>query len=1237
MSINSTEATIIKRDSIVEKVRRFLFGDDIFISYSRVDSTYALSLANELTKRNLSCFLDQWGTPPGETLPDELIGTIKKCSTMVLIGSKNASDSENVGLEVKEFLETNRPIIPISFVADEVITNVADDFNKQNLTGTLEQSTWYPLIKGIAKTTEVLSALKTRTPSENVILRIVNSVEFRSRSRRLRKTFYTTLGAIIVLLVLAGILFNQVIDAKNQAQDNANKATKLADDKTEEANRASILANTESNRAKAETNRANEQANIANTKQKEADKATELANNAQNLADEKNQLALAKTKLADEQTKIADLETKRADKEKEKADEQTRRAENAKEEATLANDRAIQQEKQAKSNLAENYYNIAQTESLLNPVRAIPWIQKAIDTIPETDNRRAIYNLRALQLSWKAPYFVINTQLNPYNVKFNPDLDKALILSNGASPAMWDLKTGVILSTPWDNINDERGTIQQPSFSPDGKWIAAFYYGLSTDKTRDNAGCFEVWEVANSRDSKGFCPSELDNLEGFGFTAFGKQTPDIITIDFSPDSRALIISYPKQNLREIRVWDIDSKSELTRIPTDILAENPAIPTGIEIIENVTNVRDAKLARRKSKEWKQRNQVFISKNSDNNCLITFKTHENGTTAELREITSGKVKTSMELEKIVDFIGFTGDSNFIITLSHNVNGQKIYRIWNTNTGTRSENPAQWDYDIIAINKTGNKLLLKDKKEVLSLWEWDGGEPHYRFIFHDFDDVEATFSNDEKYIITKSITSENSVEGQWEISVWEHGKGPEDLIQVGSSIKTEDNNFEISSLEKMLGIMSKNGLVSLWNLVPNKEKQIFQFDNLSAMEDFNIRNAIFTPNFILTAEEQSLSGTSPVFVRFDTPKRIQIRSLRDGQVKSFKGIDLRFDSFRPSVDLNRDNTAFLTLESRMAQPNSTCRDKITVRSTENGEEINNFQPICSDFFYQAVFNQSGNKIITISSGINFSTNEIKQWDSATGTEDKSQITEINTGTSGQFLSFTRYGEFVVTSKSTYPSAREFNIRSTDAQKNTSIHFEFSNNQSLTLALSLLKQAKEIKIQDNKSLEAIINSSLNLTLKTANGETSIINNKTNVEIIGPNSSIDEIKLSADGQLLIGKSSGNLQVWETQTGLPITNNLSIGKQQIGYFDFAPDGKNIFAVAQNGQIRSWYIGSLNDTTLWTAGMAEALSGSRIVNNIKIEYILPKDYVTIRQKYMEELNRIKGKNTDAEYLLKILNP
>src|SRR6185312_4103993 len=114
-------------------------GDDIFISYSHVDSTYALSLANELAKKNLSCFLDQWGTPPGEELPQELIRTIKRSSTMVLVGSKNAAESKNVEIEVKSFLKTGRTIIPITFVKDDLIEETAEDADPQNLAGTLEK------------------------------------------------------------------------------------------------------------------------------------------------------------------------------------------------------------------------------------------------------------------------------------------------------------------------------------------------------------------------------------------------------------------------------------------------------------------------------------------------------------------------------------------------------------------------------------------------------------------------------------------------------------------------------------------------------------------------------------------------------------------------------------------------------------------------------------------------------------------------------------------------------------------------------------------------------------------------------------------------------------------------------------------------------------------------------------------------------------------------------------------
>ena len=227
MTANSNTATSGKKPFIVEKSRRFLFGDDIFISYSRVDSTYALALANELMKRNLSCFLDQWGTPPGKELPKDLLDTIKRCSTMVLIGSKNAAESENVGKEVKEFLETKRPIIPITFVDEKLLDNTSENFNPQNLVGTLEQAEWYPVITGIAKTTEVLSALETRKPSENVILRIVNAIDFRTQRKRLSNTLLTSIGLFIILLLLGGLLAWFALSKTNELAKTEEKLTNI--------------------------------------------------------------------------------------------------------------------------------------------------------------------------------------------------------------------------------------------------------------------------------------------------------------------------------------------------------------------------------------------------------------------------------------------------------------------------------------------------------------------------------------------------------------------------------------------------------------------------------------------------------------------------------------------------------------------------------------------------------------------------------------------------------------------------------------------------------------------------------------------------------------------------------------------------------------------------------------------------------------------------------------------------
>jgi len=112
-----------------------LVNDDIFISYARVDaSTYAAGLADELTKRGFSCFIDRLGVEPGKELPDSLKRKIRSSSMLVIIGTPSARTRKTIEDEIKEFLGTQRrsSIVPIDF------------------DGSIYSARWYKLIEGVA-------------------------------------------------------------------------------------------------------------------------------------------------------------------------------------------------------------------------------------------------------------------------------------------------------------------------------------------------------------------------------------------------------------------------------------------------------------------------------------------------------------------------------------------------------------------------------------------------------------------------------------------------------------------------------------------------------------------------------------------------------------------------------------------------------------------------------------------------------------------------------------------------------------------------------------------------------------------------------------------------------------------------------------------------------------------------------------------------------------------------------
>lgn len=166
-----------------------LFRDDIFISYSRADGGhYAAGLADKLTEKKYSCFIDKLGTEPDKDLPESLKKKIRNCTLFVLIGTERGTASEFVGKEIAEFKKTKRTIVPIDF------------------DGAVGRARWYDLIPGLAaEPEENPNSLKIGEPSPNVISRIEKSFNYTRRNQRMLRILLITSALFLALLAASAV------------------------------------------------------------------------------------------------------------------------------------------------------------------------------------------------------------------------------------------------------------------------------------------------------------------------------------------------------------------------------------------------------------------------------------------------------------------------------------------------------------------------------------------------------------------------------------------------------------------------------------------------------------------------------------------------------------------------------------------------------------------------------------------------------------------------------------------------------------------------------------------------------------------------------------------------------------------------------------------------------------------------------------------------------------------------
>ena len=84
-----------------------------FISYSRVNSDFAVSIANDLRSAGFDIWLDQLDIPTGSRWDDELEKALDRCSTFLIILSPESIKSQNVKDEIGYAIDGGKHILPV--------------------------------------------------------------------------------------------------------------------------------------------------------------------------------------------------------------------------------------------------------------------------------------------------------------------------------------------------------------------------------------------------------------------------------------------------------------------------------------------------------------------------------------------------------------------------------------------------------------------------------------------------------------------------------------------------------------------------------------------------------------------------------------------------------------------------------------------------------------------------------------------------------------------------------------------------------------------------------------------------------------------------------------------------------------------------------------------------------------------------------------------------------------------
>lgn len=192
-----------------ERIASYLYGDDVFISYSYDDTRYAEALAIELQARQFSVFLGGWGASPSRDLSGNVLRAARRCRLLVIVATPAAIASPFVQREVEIVSAHQRTVVPI------------------DVGGAMGDRERWPGTDPVAEESSIVRSDEPK-PSPHVVSRVENAATFVRQRIRLRRLVMASTIASVALIAGSSWWVRTAIRRAAAADDERRRQTEIA-------------------------------------------------------------------------------------------------------------------------------------------------------------------------------------------------------------------------------------------------------------------------------------------------------------------------------------------------------------------------------------------------------------------------------------------------------------------------------------------------------------------------------------------------------------------------------------------------------------------------------------------------------------------------------------------------------------------------------------------------------------------------------------------------------------------------------------------------------------------------------------------------------------------------------------------------------------------------------------------------------------------------------------------------